>query len=67
MASGSVLGWVGTCVYVSAGVSAGIYTSESQWQPIFGSGYNGGASYPLWYAHYGTWFHITCSRGTTLT
>jgi len=30
----------------------GVYTSESQWNPIFGSAYNAGAKYPLWYAHY---------------
>ncbi len=38
----------------SAGVTAGVYTSESQWQPIFGSSYTGGSAFPLWYAHYGT-------------
>jgi hypothetical protein len=30
----------------------GIYTSESQWEPIMGD-WDGGSSYPLWYAHYG--------------
>jgi len=32
-------------------VNFGIYSSASQWTPIFGS-YNGGAAYQLWYAHY---------------
>ena len=36
----------------SAGLSLGVYTSASQWNPIMGSGYTGGSSYPLWYAHY---------------
>jgi len=36
----------------SHSVSLGIYTSESQWDPIFGSDYDGGKAYPLWYAHY---------------
>jgi hypothetical protein len=35
----------------SQGLSVGIYTSYSQWQPIMGD-YSGGSSYPLWYAHY---------------
>jgi len=35
----------------SLGVKIGIYTSESQWIPIFGD-WDGGAKYPLWYAHY---------------
>jgi len=34
------------------GVVLGVYSSDSQWIPIFGSGYNGGAQFPLWYAHY---------------
>jgi len=33
------------------GLKVGIYSSESQWIPIFGN-WNGGAAYPLWYAHY---------------
>ena len=33
------------------GVKLGIYTSKSQWVPIFGS-YSGGSGYPLWYANY---------------
>jgi len=33
------------------GVTLGIYTSASQWNPIMGS-YTGGSAYPLWYAHY---------------
>jgi len=33
------------------GVSLGVYTSASQWNPIMGS-YTGGSSIPLWYAHY---------------
>ncbi|KAH3744709.1 glycoside hydrolase family 25 protein [Pelomyxa schiedti] len=36
----------------SMGVTIGVYTSKSQWQPIMGSSYTGGAAYPLWYAHY---------------
>jgi len=34
------------------GVHAGVYTSKSQWEPIFGTGYDGGSSFPIWYAHY---------------
>ncbi|EFA75204.1 glycoside hydrolase family 25 protein [Heterostelium album PN500] len=34
-----------------AGVKVGIYTSYSQWEPIMGN-WDGGAKYPLWYAHY---------------
>eukprot|EP00026_Physarum_polycephalum_P017878 Phypoly_transcript_19250.p1 GENE.Phypoly_transcript_19250~~Phypoly_transcript_19250.p1 ORF type:complete len:159 (-),score=12.46 Phypoly_transcript_19250:14-490(-) len=37
------------------GVSLGVYTSKSQWVPIMGS-YTGGKSYPLWYAHYISFF-----------
>jgi len=33
------------------GLHIGIYTSESQWQPIM-NGWTGGSGYPLWYAHY---------------
>ncbi|EDQ85402.1 uncharacterized protein MONBRDRAFT_21722 [Monosiga brevicollis MX1] len=33
------------------GLSIGVYTSESQWSPIMGD-WSGGASFPLWYAHY---------------
>jgi hypothetical protein len=33
------------------GQKIGIYTSASQWIPIMGN-WNGGAAYPLWYAHY---------------
>ncbi|KYQ91967.1 glycoside hydrolase family 25 protein [Tieghemostelium lacteum] len=33
------------------GVSIGVYTSISQWQPIMGS-YSGGSKFQLWYAHY---------------
>lgn len=33
------------------GVKIGIYSSESQWIPIFGD-WSGGAAYPLWYANY---------------
>ncbi len=29
------------------GVSIGVYTSASQWNPIMG-GYTGASSYPLW-------------------
>jgi len=32
--------------------NCGVYTSASQWNPIMGSSYTGGASRPLWYAHY---------------
>eukprot|EP01120_Amphizonella_sp_Union-15-10_P009698 TRINITY_DN3737_c1_g1_i1.p1 TRINITY_DN3737_c1_g1~~TRINITY_DN3737_c1_g1_i1.p1 ORF type:complete len:229 (+),score=39.59 TRINITY_DN3737_c1_g1_i1:31-687(+) len=35
----------------SLGVKIGVYSSESQWIPIFGN-WAGGASLPLWYAHY---------------
>jgi len=35
----------------SLGLTIGVYTSESQWEPIMGS-YTGGKDYPLWYAHY---------------
>ncbi|EGC34142.1 hypothetical protein DICPUDRAFT_88463 [Dictyostelium purpureum] len=35
----------------SVGAHIGIYTSESQWEPIMGD-WSGGAKYPLWYAHY---------------
>eukprot|EP01114_Cavostelium_apophysatum_P023284 TRINITY_DN8722_c0_g1_i2.p1 TRINITY_DN8722_c0_g1~~TRINITY_DN8722_c0_g1_i2.p1 ORF type:complete len:505 (+),score=91.26 TRINITY_DN8722_c0_g1_i2:30-1517(+) len=35
----------------SQGISVGIYTSSSQWEPIMGS-WTGGSGYPLWYAHY---------------
>eukprot|EP00042_Codosiga_hollandica_P023982 m.98181 g.98181 ORF g.98181 m.98181 type:complete len:219 (+) comp51387_c0_seq2:3-659(+) len=34
------------------GQNIGVYTSDSQWVPIFGSKYTGGSSLPLWYAHY---------------
>ncbi|GAM21124.1 hypothetical protein SAMD00019534_042990, partial [Acytostelium subglobosum LB1] len=34
-----------------AGVNVGVYTSSSQWEPIMGD-WSGGASFPLWYAHY---------------
>jgi len=33
------------------GVKIGVYTSNSQWSPIMGN-WNGGSSFPLWYAHY---------------
>lgn len=33
-------------------VAIGVYTSLSQWGPIMGSNYTGGAQYPLWYARY---------------
>lgn len=36
----------------SLGLNMGVYTSASQWDPIMGSGYTGGSSLPLWYAHY---------------
>jgi len=35
----------------SMGQTVGVYTSASQWGPIMGN-WNGGASLPLWYAHY---------------
>jgi len=34
------------------GVHGGVYTSASQWEPIFGSDYTGGSDWALWYAHY---------------
>eukprot|EP01089_Gocevia_fonbrunei_P014493 TRINITY_DN3983_c0_g1_i7.p1 TRINITY_DN3983_c0_g1~~TRINITY_DN3983_c0_g1_i7.p1 ORF type:complete len:216 (-),score=55.47 TRINITY_DN3983_c0_g1_i7:314-961(-) len=33
------------------GAHVGIYSSASQWEPIFGN-WDGASSYPLWYAHY---------------
>jgi len=33
------------------GVQLGIYSSASQWDPIFGN-WDGASKYPLWYAHY---------------
>ena len=33
------------------GVHLGVYSSASQWNPIFGS-FSGGSGLPLWYAHY---------------
>jgi len=36
----------------SNALNCGVYTSASQWNPIMGSSYSGGKSYPLWYAHY---------------
>lgn len=36
----------------AAGVNCAVYTSASQWQPIMGIAYSGGAALPLWYAHY---------------
>ena len=36
---------------VQRGVSIGIYTSASQWNPITG-GTSQFVKYPLWYAHY---------------
>jgi len=38
----------------NAGVSVGVYTSKSQWDPIMGA-YSGGSRYPVWYAHYDNW------------
>jgi len=35
----------------SLGLTTGVYTSASQWQPIMGSS-TVGSSQPLWYAHY---------------
>lgn len=35
-----------------AKVHLGIYSSASQWTSIFSAGFNAGAGYPLWYAHY---------------
>eukprot|EP01117_Protostelium_nocturnum_P016945 TRINITY_DN67_c0_g1_i1.p1 TRINITY_DN67_c0_g1~~TRINITY_DN67_c0_g1_i1.p1 ORF type:complete len:230 (+),score=75.69 TRINITY_DN67_c0_g1_i1:53-691(+) len=34
------------------GANIGVYSSASQWNPIFGADYRGGAGLPLWYAHY---------------
>jgi len=36
----------------SLGVDCAVYSSASQWNPIFGSSFTGGSSVPLWYAHY---------------
>lgn len=36
---------------VAKGQHVGVYTSRSQWEPIMGD-WSGGASHPLWYAHY---------------
>jgi hypothetical protein len=33
------------------GVHLGVYTSQSQWSPIFGDDFHAGSPYPLWYAH----------------
>lgn len=30
----------------------GVYTNQNNWSVIMGSDYNGGSSFPLWYAHY---------------
>jgi len=38
--------------YAASGLSVGIYTSRSQWAPIVGPTYNGGADFPVWYAQY---------------
>jgi len=37
---------------VGLGKSLGVYTSASQWVPIFGSSFTGGSAHHLWYAHY---------------
>ena len=37
--------------HVYLGLHLGVYTSRSQWEPIMGD-WNGGSSFPLWYAHY---------------
>eukprot|EP01091_Cochliopodium_minus_P000511 TRINITY_DN10467_c0_g1_i1.p1 TRINITY_DN10467_c0_g1~~TRINITY_DN10467_c0_g1_i1.p1 ORF type:complete len:232 (+),score=52.02 TRINITY_DN10467_c0_g1_i1:36-698(+) len=34
------------------GVNLGVYSSRSQWEPIFGGGFTAGSSLPLWYADY---------------
>jgi hypothetical protein len=39
------------------GLSFGIYTSYSQWNPIMGD-YSGGSAYPLWYADWGE--YLSC-------
>jgi len=36
----------------SAGQKFGVYSSASQWDPIFGSSYHGASQHELWYAHY---------------
>eukprot|EP01092_Planopodium_desertum_P001299 TRINITY_DN1189_c0_g1_i3.p1 TRINITY_DN1189_c0_g1~~TRINITY_DN1189_c0_g1_i3.p1 ORF type:complete len:214 (-),score=58.45 TRINITY_DN1189_c0_g1_i3:43-684(-) len=36
----------------STGWNLGIYSSASQWVPIFGSGYTAGGNLPLWFANY---------------
>eukprot|EP01105_Mastigella_eilhardi_P019969 TRINITY_DN4724_c0_g1_i1.p1 TRINITY_DN4724_c0_g1~~TRINITY_DN4724_c0_g1_i1.p1 ORF type:complete len:255 (-),score=58.17 TRINITY_DN4724_c0_g1_i1:61-825(-) len=34
------------------GIVSGVYTNQYMWTTIMGSSFSGGASYPLWYAHY---------------
>jgi len=36
----------------SLSLNCGVYSSASQWNPIFGSSFSAGSSLPLWYAHY---------------
>lgn len=36
----------------SLGIDCGVYSSASQWVPLFGSSFTAGSSLPLWYAHY---------------
>jgi hypothetical protein len=44
---------------VAAGVTIGVYTSASQWNPIMGSS-TAGSHFPLWYAHC---TYLLCSHG----
>jgi len=34
------------------GIGWGTYTASSQWNPIMGSGFTGGASHQLWWAYW---------------
>eukprot|EP00456_Euglypha_rotunda_P063633 TRINITY_DN538_c0_g1_i2.p1 TRINITY_DN538_c0_g1~~TRINITY_DN538_c0_g1_i2.p1 ORF type:complete len:130 (+),score=11.43 TRINITY_DN538_c0_g1_i2:351-740(+) len=44
----------------SLGIPCGVYSSASQWNPIFGSGFTGGSSLPLWWAD---WNNEACTAG----
>lgn len=43
----------------SSGVTCGVYSSASQWNPIMGS-FTGGSSMPLWYAHCTSYIPSPC-------
>jgi len=36
----------------TSGITCGVYSSASQWNPIFGATFTGGSSMNLWYPHY---------------